>query len=217
MNGFLPISKQDMTDRGWYYCDFLIVTGDAYVDHPSFGTAIISRVLEDAGYKDGEITFEMGYDSSASANNQMVCQIIQQQLAAVGINMEIKTYDQSSWLATRKAGEMDSFVGTWTMDYNDPANIMLTFFGSVENTVMRSDNYQDTSVIDRVAAAPSIIDDDARYAEYQALEEKIIHEDYSWVPLFALDHEFAISDDVESYTPHWAGYGDFFISGVVMK
>ena len=112
MNGFLPISKQDMTDRGWYYCDFLIVTGDAYVDHPSFGTAIISRVLEDAGYKDGEITFEMGYDSSASANNQMVCQIIQQQLAAVGINMEIKTYDQSSWLATRKAGEMDSFVGT---------------------------------------------------------------------------------------------------------
>ena len=175
------------------------------------------KLLEDAGYKDGEITFEMGYDSSASANNQMVCQIIQQQLAAVGINMEIKTYDQSSWLATRKAGEMDSFVGTWTMDYNDPANIMLTFFGSVENTVMRSDNYQDTSVIDRVAAAPSIIDDDARYAEYQALEEKIIHEDYSWVPLFALDHEFAISDDVESYTPHWAGYGDFFISGVVMK
>ena len=51
MNGFLPISKQDMADRGWYYCDFLLVTGDAYVDHPSFGTAIISRVLEDAGYK----------------------------------------------------------------------------------------------------------------------------------------------------------------------
>ena len=51
MNGFLPISKPDMTERGWYYCDFLIVTGDAYVDHPSFGTAIISRVLEDAGYR----------------------------------------------------------------------------------------------------------------------------------------------------------------------
>ena len=51
MNGFLPISKQDMLSRGWYYCDFLLVTGDAYVDHPSFGTAIISRVLEDAGYK----------------------------------------------------------------------------------------------------------------------------------------------------------------------
>lgn len=51
MNDFLPISKEDMTARGWFYCDFLLVTGDAYVDHPSFGTAIISRVLEDAGYK----------------------------------------------------------------------------------------------------------------------------------------------------------------------
>lgn len=49
--GFLPISKEDMVSRGWYYCDFLLVTGDAYVDHPSFGTAVISRVLEDAGYR----------------------------------------------------------------------------------------------------------------------------------------------------------------------
>ena len=50
-SGFLPISKEDMLERGWYYCDFLLVTGDAYVDHPSFGTAVISRVLEDAGYR----------------------------------------------------------------------------------------------------------------------------------------------------------------------
>jgi len=40
-----------MLERGWYYCDFLIVTGDAYVDHPSFGTAIISRVLESYGFR----------------------------------------------------------------------------------------------------------------------------------------------------------------------
>ena len=175
------------------------------------------KLLEDAGYKDGEITFEMAYDSSSSTNVQMVDQIIQQHLAAVGINMEIKTYDQSSWLATRKSGELDSFVGTWTMDYNDPANIMVTFFGSVENTVLRSDNYKDTDVIDRVAAASTIIDDDERYAEYQALEEKIIHEDFSWVPLFSLDHYFAIGDEVESFVPHWAGYSNFFIKDVTMK
>ncbi|MGN0452574.1 MAG: YgiQ family radical SAM protein [Ruminococcus sp.] len=48
---FLPITKKDMTDRGWQEADFVFVTGDAYVDHPSFGTAIISRVLEKAGYK----------------------------------------------------------------------------------------------------------------------------------------------------------------------
>ena len=51
MTGFLPISRADMEARGWYYCDFLLVTGDAYIDHPSFGTAIISRVLEKAGFR----------------------------------------------------------------------------------------------------------------------------------------------------------------------
>lgn len=48
---FLPITKEEMLDRGWYYADFVLVTGDSYVDHPSFGTAIISRVLESAGYR----------------------------------------------------------------------------------------------------------------------------------------------------------------------
>ena len=48
---FLPISKKEMSALGWKEADFIIVTGDAYVDHPSFGTAIISRVLENEGYK----------------------------------------------------------------------------------------------------------------------------------------------------------------------
>lgn len=50
---FLPISKEDMKERGWQQTDFVLVTGDAYVDHPSFGTAIISRTLERFGYKVG--------------------------------------------------------------------------------------------------------------------------------------------------------------------
>jgi len=55
-NNFLPISKEDMIDRDWEQLDFILVTGDAYVDHHSFGTAIISRVLESAGYKVGIIS-----------------------------------------------------------------------------------------------------------------------------------------------------------------
>ncbi|MEE1050371.1 MAG: YgiQ family radical SAM protein, partial [Clostridia bacterium] len=54
-NGYLPISKEDMLKRGWDCVDFVIVTGDAYVDHPSFGTAIISRVLENEGFRVGII------------------------------------------------------------------------------------------------------------------------------------------------------------------
>ena len=50
---FLPVSKQEMMDRGWEQCDFVYVCGDAYVDHPSFGHAIISRILESHGYNVG--------------------------------------------------------------------------------------------------------------------------------------------------------------------
>ncbi len=55
MQDYLPITREDMDRRGWAECDFVYITGDAYVDHPSFGTAIISRVLESRGYKVGII------------------------------------------------------------------------------------------------------------------------------------------------------------------
>lgn len=48
---FLPVSKEDMESRGWWWYDFLIVTGDAYVDHPSFGPTVIARVLEEEGFR----------------------------------------------------------------------------------------------------------------------------------------------------------------------
>ena len=50
---FLPTSRADMAARGWEQCDFVLVTGDAYVDHPSFANAVIGRVLEWAGFKVG--------------------------------------------------------------------------------------------------------------------------------------------------------------------
>ena len=51
MNQFLPINKKEMQQRGWDEVDFVYITGDAYVDHPSFGAAIITRVLEAKGFK----------------------------------------------------------------------------------------------------------------------------------------------------------------------
>ncbi|MDD6023984.1 MAG: YgiQ family radical SAM protein [Oscillospiraceae bacterium] len=55
MAGFLPVCRADMEARGWEQCDFVYIIGDAYVDHPTFGHAIISRVLESRGYKVGII------------------------------------------------------------------------------------------------------------------------------------------------------------------
>ena len=55
MQDFLPISKKDMKKRGWDQLDFVYISGDAYVDHPSFGHAIITRILESRGFKVGII------------------------------------------------------------------------------------------------------------------------------------------------------------------
>ena len=52
---FLPITREEMKERGWDQVDFVYVSGDAYVDHPSFGHAIITRLLESRGYRVGII------------------------------------------------------------------------------------------------------------------------------------------------------------------
>ena len=48
---YLPTSKAELEERGWWWYDFLLVTGDAYVDHPSFGAAVIGRLLEADGFR----------------------------------------------------------------------------------------------------------------------------------------------------------------------
>ena len=48
---FLPMSREEMTQLGWDSCDIIIVTGDAYVDHPSFGMSVIGRMLENQGFR----------------------------------------------------------------------------------------------------------------------------------------------------------------------
>ena len=54
-SGFLPVTRKEMDRLGWKTVDFVYVSGDAYEDHPSFGTAIIARVLEKAGFRVGII------------------------------------------------------------------------------------------------------------------------------------------------------------------
>ena len=55
LNDFLPVNKADLVKLEWDYLDFILVSGDAYVDHPSFGPVVIARVLLDAGYRVGII------------------------------------------------------------------------------------------------------------------------------------------------------------------
>ncbi|MDO5703196.1 MAG: ABC transporter substrate-binding protein, partial [Lachnospiraceae bacterium] len=103
------------------------------------------------GYKDGEISFELAMDSNANSNIQLTYQLISQMLEEVGIKATIKSYDHAAFIDKRMTGTMDAFIGRWGMDYNDPANIMYTFFGSAQNTKQRSLNYADASIIERVS------------------------------------------------------------------
>jgi uncharacterized radical SAM protein YgiQ len=55
VHGFLPVTREEALERGWRELDFVLLTGDAYVDHPSFGAALIARLLESRGYRIGLI------------------------------------------------------------------------------------------------------------------------------------------------------------------
>ena len=164
-------------------------------------------LLAEAGYADG-FDMEIAADSSASDTMTMALEIVSDQLAEVGIRAEIKNYDESTWLETRKSGELGSFISTWSADYNDPDNFIYTFFGNEEKTRIRSINYPDTEVMERVAKARTIVNEDERLAEYKALEEKLIHEDAAWVPMFSRLHLFAVSKRVQGFAPLWSGLSD---------
>ena len=174
-------------------------------------------LLKEAGYADGEISFELAMDSSADSSVQLIYATLSDQLKKVGINATIASYEHSAWLAKRSSGEMDSFVARWGMDYNDPANIMYTFFGSEANSKGRSLNYYDRDVIARVSAARAIVDDEERLKEYQALDKRLIEDDAAWVPMFSELHLWCLGGRVASFTPQWAGFTDFYAADVVLQ
>lgn len=171
------------------------------------------QLLIDAGYtKDADgyyFAMEIANDNDNSISRVNVIQVIAEELQAIGINCTITNYDHATWLDLRNSGEMTAYVSTWTADYNDPDNFIYTFFGTEANTAQRSLNYYNTEVMARVVAARAIVDDDERLAEYAALEYQIVAEDAAWVPLYSSSHLFVMSDRVESFVPHWAGYSDF--------
>lgn len=173
------------------------------------------KLLADAGYAEG-FDLELCLDSSALDSIKNTMQVIAQNLNDVGIRATIRTIDHAGYLDLRGSGEMSSYMALWVLDYNDPDNIIYPFFGTKDNTKIRSNNYGDDEIIARVAAAKTIVDETERNKEYAFLEKKIIEEDAAWVPMFSLKHLYLISDRVEHFTPHWAGWEDFYFEGTTL-
>ncbi len=174
------------------------------------------ELLKEAGYQDG-FEMELALDSDAAEANKNMIQIIAQNLGDVGITANIKNYDHASWLDLRNSGDMESFLAMWILDFNDPDNVIFTFFGSKDNTKIRSNNYSDDATIARVADARGIVDQNERMAEYAALEKKLVQDDAVWVPMFSLKHLFVKSDRVSEFVPQWAGWSDIYFTGVTLK
>ena len=174
------------------------------------------KILEDAGYAQGDIHFELLMSSSADSNTQLVYQAVSSDLAAIGIDAQIKTVDSASYYDIRRESKADAYIAYWLMDYNDPAHIINVFFGGPKESATRSLNYPDTEVMNDVAHARHIMDSDERKAEYQRLERKIVMEDIAWVPLVEYMHLYCMGARVQSFTPHWAGFGNFYIADVVL-
>ncbi len=173
-------------------------------------------LLADAGYADG-FSMDLYLDSSSADSIKNAIQVISRNLADVGITARITSMDHESYLDLRKSGDMSAYWALWLLDYNDPGNIMYTFFGSADNTKARSDNYYNNDVISKVGSAKSIINENKRFNLYGSLEKQIVKEDAAVVPMFSLKHLFVISDRIDRFDPHWAGWSDIYFSQVVLK
>ncbi len=170
------------------------------------------ELLAEAGYPDG---FDMVI-ATTTTDSQNLVQIIQQQFAAIGVNVTIEQMDEASWYDIRATGELPMYISTWYADINDPDNFIYTFFSSA-STVTRSFNYYNTEAIARIEAARYMTDTEARIQEYQDLEELVIQEDAAWIPLWHSVKIRVVQDRVKNFVPHWAGYGDCCYYGVELE
>jgi len=181
-----------------------------------YDPAAAKALLADAGYANG-FDMEISADTAASDKVNQTLDVIAGELKEIGINAAVKNYDDATWLATRKAGTLGSFMATWSADYNDPDNFIYTFFGSSDNTKLRSLNYADADVIKRVSDARTITDNTKRLQEYSDLEKKIVSDDAAWLPMFSRTHSWAVSKSVSGFTPNWNGFSDMSYYNISKK
>lgn len=170
-------------------------------------------LMEEAGYADG-FSMELCYSSESSQTTKDLLEIVAAQWAQIGVQASVVEVDSGSYTDQRAAGELDAYTGEWSADFNDPDNFIYTFFGNLENTETRGLFYSNEEVINRVAAARGIVDEDERVAEYQALEQLLIQEEAVWVPLYSREHLYVVNPRVSGFTVSWNGWSSNYYRNV---
>ena len=162
-------------------------------------------LLEAAGLPDG-FELEITTTQSSAAKDHNLLEIIAYMWGEIGVKTRIVTLDGDEFMNLRKQGKVACYTSTWSADYNDPDNFIYTFFGTPGNTLSRSLCYSNGDIMRRVVNARAIVDESARLAEYQALEQKIVQEDAAWIPLYSRQHLFVVKDRVKGFQVSWNGW-----------
>ena len=161
------------------------------------------KLLKETGHTDD---IQLDLVCQVAENQGDLCSIIASMWEKIGVHVNIIDMDDETFMEHRKAGELQCYTGMWSADFNDPDNFISTFFGSKEESLSRSIGYSDEKIIKRISDAKAIVDTDKRIEEYRSLEEVIVQEQCSWIPLYSLQHYFVVRDGVEGFKVSWNGW-----------
>ena len=163
------------------------------------------ELLSEAGYPNG---FNMEIAVRSTSTTELnVSSILQSYLSQIGVNVEIKQYDESTYYDIRRDGELPSYYNSWSADYNDPDNFLYTFF-SKKNTKGRSVNYDNEEILNLLEDARVMVDFDERMAAYQTIDNAVVHEDAVTLPLYQRNHLFCLNPRVQGFKVAWNGWSD---------
>jgi len=162
-------------------------------------------LLAEAGYPNG---FDMEVAEFADSQlAEQVNEVIQSQLAQIGVNVKIDAMDDATFYGQRAEGLLPSYYNSWSADFNDPDNFLYTFF-SEKNSKTRSSNYANQDVWKMLEDARVMVDPDARLKKYQDAEAILVDTDYAILPMYQLQHLFCLNPRVKNFKVAWNGWND---------
>ncbi len=161
-------------------------------------------LLAEAGYPDG-VDMTISQVSTWSSKWVDINEIVQSMAKEAGFNITIQQMDESAYYATRRTGDVPSYVQVWSADFNDPDNFFYTFFAE-RGTVTRSFNNMNPEMFAALDRARAITDPTERCELYKELERVIVHEDAAWAPLFSVDHVYVVQPRVKNFVVPWNGW-----------
>ncbi len=163
------------------------------------------QILADEGYADG---FDMELAiTSDSDTGRKISKTLCSFFGKIGVRATVAEYDDATYKDIRHNGQLPSYYGVWSADYNDPDNFLDTFFAR-RNTVGRSINYDNEEILNLIDEAQGIIDFDERMAAYQKIDQAVVHDDAITLPLYQRNHLFCLNPRVHGFKVAWNGWSD---------